>query len=202
MKLEQVLQTHSTTQEVTRNIAQLISQVGSPPLTTLMGAAFLLSVDAESWMTFSVFAVFSVMLPLCYVAYLLRKGAIGDMHMKHREERMLPLIAACISNVLGLSVLYDLGGENALFQFALVQCVLAFLFLGITPFYKISLHSASAGVLFFVSVQLTGYVIAPLMSFVVIGWSRVYLKRHTKMQVLLGGGLGCLVWGMIGSQLG
>lgn len=202
MKFEQVLQTHSTTQEVTRNTAQLISQVGSPPLTTLMGAAFLLSVDAESWMAFSVFAVFSVLLPLGYVAYLLRKGVIGDMHMKHREERLLPLIAACVSNVLGLSVLYDLGGENALFQFAFVQCIIAFLFLGITPFYKISLHSASAGVLFFVSVQLTGYVIAPLMSFVVIGWSRVYLKRHTKLQVLLGGGLGCLVWGMIGSQLG
>jgi hypothetical protein len=181
-----------------KHMAQWISQIGSPPLTTLVGAAFLFYVVPVSWMGFLLFACFSVVIPLVYVWWLLRCGKIGDMHMMHRHERHKPLMMACLSNGVGLGMLH--WGDFAIaFQwFALVQCVITLLFLIITPWFKISLHSASAGVLFLLSVHLSDYVVAPVIMLGLICWSRIFLKRHTSTQVLAGCVIGGLVWIWVG----
>lgn len=181
----------------TQHIAQWISQIGSPPLTTLAGAAFLFSTGPIFWTEFALFAIFSVCAPLVYVWWLLRSGAIGDMHMMHRRERIKPLVVTCASNLIGFLVLYWGDWASTLHLFVLVQCIIALVFLGITPWFKISLHSASAVVLFLLSVSLTDYVVAPLMTLVMICWSRLFLRRHTLLQVLAGCALGGAVWAAV-----
>ena len=180
--------------ELMRQMAQLISQIGSPPLITLTGAAFLFFTASMSWLPFIAFVFFSVLLPLGFVVWLLQKGVIGDMHMQHRRDRIKPLIATCLCNAVGLVLLSQFNGAEILVQFAQVQCVIAILFLLITPWFKISLHSASAAVLFALMIQLTPHVLPPAMMLMFICWSRVFLKRHTPLQVFAGCVLGSLTY--------
>ena len=183
-----------TPYELMRQMAQLISQIGSPPLMTLTGAAFLFYKASMSWLPFMVFTFFSVLLPLGFVVWLLQKGVIGDMHMKYRRDRIKPLIATCLCNAVGLVLISLFNGSDILVQFAQVQCVIAILFLIITPWFKISLHSASAAILFALTVQLTPYVLPALMMVMSICWSRIFLKRHTPLQVFAGCVLGGLTY--------
>ena len=183
-----------TPYELMRQMAQLISQIGSPPLMTLTGAAFLFYKASMSWLPFMVYTFFSVLLPLGFVVWLLQKGVIGDMHMKYRRDRIKPLIATCLCNAVGLVLISLFNGSDILVQFAQVQCVIAILFLIITPWFKISLHSASAAILFALTVQLTPYVLPALMMVMSICWSRIFLKRHTPLQVFAGCVLGGLTY--------
>ena len=58
------------------------------------------------------------------------------------------------------------------------------------PFgWKISVHTGSAAYIVAIGLLLFGVgkaVIAGLVFLILIGWSRLYLRRHTFMQVLLG----------------
>ncbi len=183
-----------TPYELMRQMAQLISQIGSPPLITLTGAAFLFYKASLSWLPFMAFVFFSVLLPLGFVVWLLQKGVIGDMHMKHQCDRIKPLIATCLCNAVGLVLISLFNNAVGLVQFAQVQCVIAILFLIITPWFKISLHSASAAILFALAVQWTPYVLSAMMMLMSICWSRIFLKRHTPLQVFAGCVLGGLTY--------
>lgn len=83
---------------------------------------------------------------------------------------------------------------------ALVVAMLAGLAvaLAVTAFWKISVHTAVAGGTVSVLVLTYGSAVAltaPLVA--LIGWSRVELRDHTPMQVLVGGIVGASVAAMV-----
>ena len=64
----------------------------------------------------------------------------------------------------------------------------------ITVYWKISMHSAGAAGLATLVFAVLGAQVFAFTPVVLVAWSRLYLKRHTFMQVLAGGILGTVVF--------
>ena len=112
------------------------------------------------------------------------------MHIPEKEDRIKPLVVACISYIICLVILYVLKGPlflKAIFAISIVSTIILTI---ITYFWKICLHTS--GITFMV---ITFYILfgkwillmIPLIP--LIGWARVKMKKHTVNQVILGAGI-------------
>lgn len=134
--------------------------------------------------------LFGTVSPYLYVCFLYKKKKINDMHIPEKEDRIKPLVVACISYIICLVILYVLKGPlflKAIFAISIVSTIILTI---ITYFWKICLHTS--GITFMV---ITFYILfgkwillmIPLIP--LIGWARVRIKKHTVNQVILGAGI-------------
>ncbi len=129
--------------------------------------------------------------PLLYIAIGVRKGYLSDMDVTRRSERLKPFLFGLSSATLGLVMLIATNAPRNLQNIMLVTIVCGLIFMIITLWWKISIHASSlSGAVTFV-VMLYGTQTLPLFSLVIlVGWSRVVLRRHTLGQVIAGSVLG------------
>jgi len=123
-----------------------------------------------------------------------RKNENTEYDLPNKKDRVIPYILAIISYLTGTIILYFFNAP--LLTIGLMFCyfsntMLAFL---INFFWKISAHSigvmgpATALVFAFGYV---GFIYALILPFVM--WSRIYLKKHTMLQVITGALLGFIL---------
>lgn len=143
---------------------------------------------------FSVTLLFSMVIPFLYIFYLKKKGYLETVDITERAQRLNPFTFSIISYVSGFFIL--LGLQAPVHVQGLMFCYASntLLVMLVTRWWKISVHTTGiAGPL----VALTfafGTVVYPFyLLVIVIGTARVYLKRHTVMQVLAGGTAGLLL---------
>lgn len=129
--------------------------------------------------------VISCIIPLMAFAALLRSGKISDLDITVRKERysMLVIINICM---LALLVFLRMRYMNVLFHLTQIVYVIVTISSLITLFYKISLH-VTFSYTFAVLINAVFsfklwylYLIVPT-----VFWSRLALKKHTMMQMLL-----------------
>ena len=134
--------------------------------------------------------LFGTVVPYLYIYFLYKKKKINDMHIPEKENRIKPMVVACISYIICLVILYVLKGPlflKAIFAISIVSTIILTI---ITYFWKICLHTS--GITFMV---ITFYILfgkwillmIPLIP--LIGWARVRIKKHTVNQVILGAGI-------------
>lgn len=175
--------------------ARLFSNIVSPPVMfAILGLAFALyempSLEGLLWA--AIYGFFVSLLPILVVLYLLRTGRIAELHMSNTGERHLPYVIAVLSALVAYLLITQLGGPGLLGCLALFNAIELFLLGLINLVWLISLHSTGIVATF----VLVGLVFGWAASLIVlpfvflVSWVRLYLKRHTPMQVVAGMALG------------
>lgn len=133
------------------------------------------------------FLIFGFALPILLFIVFLKLKIISDPDASDRKERTIPFIIT-----LALLVVLLIFNTNYAVEWALTQLTISYLattiiILVINLFWKISAHAMtvahSIGVLVGIEADLWWVGVAVLL---MLGWSRLYLKRHTPMQVIAG----------------
>jgi membrane-associated phospholipid phosphatase len=144
------------------------------------------------------FAIIGVglLVPFGVIWWGVKKGALTDVHVSRRSQRLIPLLVSLVAlsgMLAGLLVLSASRPLVATLVAIIVEFALAILITqGAT--YKISLHIDSAAGAVTVYCLLVGTVflaLAPLV--VLIAWARWKLEAHTPLQSICGAALGVVV---------
>ena len=192
LKFPSPIQVRDLTKRYPLSWARVVSDLLSPPV--VMGTlAFLVAFHtapsmhkALLWITIYISLV--CILPLTYIALMVKLGRISDMHMAVRRQRYLPLVIAIICNVLAYIILSGLKAEVTMRHFALFTLTQILLMALITLSWQISIHmisvsGATIGVAVWFGV-IPAIMMIPLIPLVAA--ARLNLKRHTPSQVLAG----------------
>jgi cellobiose-specific phosphotransferase system component IIC len=133
-------------------------------------------------------------LPYAWVLHAVRQGRFTSRRVPDRAQRLLPLAVAATAAVAALAVLAFLGAPRVLVALMLAMLTGLTVTAAITRYWKISLHTAVASgtatifaIMFGPALLATGVLVAA------IGWSRVQVRDHTPLQVVLGALVGAVV---------
>lgn len=190
-----------------KQLAHYVSILFSPPL-TLLTAAILIVVhlpSPETRLLAGWYAAFVLLTPLLFIAWLKRRGWVSDFDLSVRQERIAPMLLAWLGLLAGWLALQRADAPRLLLAFALLHLCQGAIFVLITLFWKISLHTTAVASLTTLWWAISGSVFLlwlalPLIP--LVAWSRVRLGRHTTNQTIAGtllGILACLlVWQFYG----
>lgn len=179
--------------------ARLISNLLSPPVIWAVLAFPIAFRDADSrdqailWA--ATYGVLVCLMPLLYIVWMVRRGRIGDIHMKLRKERLRPFLVSIACTVVAWWALRLMGAPSVVPQFALFSLVQLVVMAMITLVWQISMHAMSIscavvaiGLLFGILPALVATPLIPL-----VGAARLKLHRHTPAQVVAGTLVGALI---------
>jgi membrane-associated phospholipid phosphatase len=172
--------------------ARLISEITNAPIIAIPVLIIInYYLDPSNWLFYSVVSIFFMCITPTIIGVWWSRRQKVEVDMPVKEDRVYPLLMIIFFYILGVITLYYLNAPP--FTTALMFCYLSnsIVVFFITLHWKISIHAIGfagpAGAL----IYLFGYwgiiftLILPLVM-----WSRVYLKRHTVGQVVVGGFLG------------
>lgn len=178
--------------------ARVVSDVLSPPAVWAALAVPIALRDADrtrdAWLWAGDYILFVCVLPILYIAWLVKRGIVTDIHLKLRHQRLKPFLVSIAFAALALISLTLLDASRVMQIFALFTLVQLLLIAVITLTWQISVHAISIsgaavalGVLF-APVYLL--LILPLVA--LVGAARIKLDRHTPAQVAAGTVVGAL----------
>lgn len=125
--------------------------------------------------------------PFTYILIGVRLGKLSDVDVSKRTERVGPFIFGLISVCLGWFALVLAHGPVPLISTVIVTAISGLIMMVITLWWKISLHASSLGAAATILTVLYGAALLPTFALLVlVGWSRVVLRRHTLSQVIAG----------------
>lgn len=173
----------------------LIFTVSSLAITTPHLARFTVS---------SVIFGFNCILPMLLIYLLKRLGLVSDIALNRRRERALPYLVVIMCYTLSGHYLYSHGAPSWVTMFYAGGALTAVINLTVNFRWKISAHAAAMGGVFYVLVRIanatdTDAAVACLIAWALLtgllGGARIWLRRHTLLQVLAGFANGYLcVW--------
>lgn len=178
--------------------ARIVSDLLSPPIiwaVLVFPIAFRYATTGGQALTWALtYGVLVCLMPVLYIVWNVKRGKIGDIHMKERSERTGPFLVSIGCTVLGWQVLRMMGAPMlpTIVVCSIVQLVIMTL---ITFVWQISMHTMSVTG----AVIATGFIFGPVLALVVaplvplVGAARLKLQRHTLSQVIAG----VLVGGLI-----
>lgn len=177
--------------------ARTVTEVFAPGILT---AAVLVAVGWHSggvtgvaWA--AVAAVFCCFLPLAILLWGVRRGIWEDLHVKAREQRVMPLLAMIASVFAGAVTLASFDNaprELVALEVAMLAGLCAVL--TITTWWKVSIHTTVVSGVLAVLTQTYGlYMIAATPLVALIAWSRVVLGDHTVAQTMVGSVVGAVI---------
>ncbi len=179
-------------------LAALISAIVNPVFVVIFVACEFVFFNLNSWAdTFRWMGItlgITAVLPIGYIAYLVKTGYLADIYMPDREKRLKPMVVIFSWLVVSLFILRLLHAPPVMLL--LVDVIIGQLvLLGlITTRWKISFHSAtimSATAVMAVIHSESVLILSALVP--VVGWARIRLKRHTLMQVVAGAIVGGVI---------
>ena len=140
----------------------------------------------------SLFALTICILPIAFIAYMVKTGRISDLHMRHSHERYIPYSIAIIGCLFTELVYLRLDAHPVLILVALVTLVeLSIMLIG-TFFSHISLHAMAMTSIISATTIIYGFnkslVFIPVLLAVIL--ARLVLRRHTAWQIVLGALIG------------
>ncbi|MDE2856986.1 MAG: hypothetical protein OXN94_03965 [Chloroflexota bacterium] len=140
----------------------------------------------------SLFALTICILPMAFVAYMVKIGRISDMHMRHSHERYIPYSIAIVGCLLTELVYLHFGANPVLVVVALVTIVELTVMLIGTFFSHISLHAMAMTSIISATTIVYGFnkslIFIPVLLLVIL--ARLALRRHTAWQIVLGALIG------------
>ncbi len=142
---------------------------------------YILSPSLKDFITIFFTALFTtVVIPVIYVIYLLKKGKIQNFHMKKHKERILPFLVIFASGILSILAIKYLGASSDIIKLGTIFLLMSAGYVAITFKYKISGHGfVFTSSVLFLSFFANYQFLLLLLFLIPIGWSRIYLKEHT-----------------------
>ncbi|MFJ1816805.1 phosphatase PAP2 family protein [Streptomyces sp. NPDC088139] len=139
-------------------------------------------------------ALFAAIIPITFIKYGIRKGHWGDRHVGAKRARLIVMAVILLSVATGIALMTAAGAPHTMI--ALIVSMLATLAIlaAITLAWKISVHQAVSAGACAMLVQTYGpWMALGFLLVVLVGWSRVELRDHTRNQVVAGTILGATV---------
>lgn len=147
---------------------------------------------ALGWATIAL--LFADGVPLIYIALGRHFGWVSGFDLPRRVERPPFIAVNLIGNGLGYLLLRALNAPDSLSALLLVYMALGVSMMVISSFWKISLHAGGVGGFAAFLVWMFGLAWGfTFLALPLIGWARVYRKRHKWTQVVAGGIVGVSV---------
>ena len=141
----------------------------------------------EALLWLAILAMFVTVLPVLCIGILFRFSRVSDWHLNSKEERLLPLCLTLGSMIIGTGILYYIEAEHQIVWAGIAYIANSIVFSAITPMWKISFHSSVTTGCITVLVVLVNAQFGWLFLFIpLIAWARVYRKRHTLLQTVVG----------------
>ena len=173
------------------DLARILSTVCNPFLTSL--ALFVILAGASSrsstdfWVLLFNSAFFTSIGPMLFIFWLYATDRISDLDMSIRAERERVFIAFVVFYALGALDLWLIHAPAimtaSMAGFAASSLVVQW----ITRYWKISTHALGITAPLVALTVLFGMRPAPFFVLIpLVGWSRVYLRAHTVLQVVAG----------------
>lgn len=183
---------------IKERFAFFISAIFTPPLVVALAILAIAFYYSDRYELFWLWAAAGILLLIgpasiyVYVAY--KKGKVSDINMSEREERLRPLIISLIGAVIVMWVLMDRNAPKPLILLGMTLVSELVVIIFVTTFWKISLHALA----YSSAVTLLAYLFNPLavvlyIFLVPIGWARIYRKRHSLLQVIVGSIVGLII---------
>lgn len=179
-------------------LARLVTEVLAP---APVAAALLLLITWHStsslfeaaWWGFLT-VLFTVLIPLLYLVYGVRRHRFTDHHVRIREQRPLPLGVAIVSVLVDVALLMIFEAPRELLALVVAMAVGLGISTAVTLVWKISIHVAVVAGTVTILILVFGPLLLLLCPLIVlVGWARVEVSDHTLAQVIAGAGLGAVV---------
>lgn len=140
----------------------------------------------------------TAVIPGAFIFMMVKNGATVDMELSDRHERVVPYLIFITSIMVCAFYMYKMMLPFWFISLLLGACVALILALLINFFWKISAHAIGIGGLLGGIMGVARiHLINPYWAFIIViliaglvGTSRIFLKRHTPMQVYAGFCLG------------
>ncbi len=175
--------------------ARIYSNVVSPPVMfAILGLAVSLK-TLSFWPGFAWAVVYGLLVslaPILVVLYLLKIGYISELHMSNTNERHLPYATAVAFALIALGIVSWFNGPELL-RCLLIFNIIELITLGvINIWWLISIHVTGVVATWIIVGLVFGWAASLIVvPFVIsVAWVRLYLKRHTPLQVIAGAALG------------
>jgi membrane-associated phospholipid phosphatase len=139
-------------------------------------------------------ATFCGLIPYGIVIAGVHRRRWTDRHVRVRQQRPVPFLAAIASFLAGLALLVALGAPRQVVALvvAMLTCLAATLV--VTLWWKLSLHTAAAsGTVAILVLTFGPPLLLAMPAIALVAWSRIRLGDHTPAQTLAGAVLGGLV---------
>lgn len=178
--------------------ARIVSFIISPPIVWAVWVfPIAVSVSTSTRQAFlyaSIFTMIVCVMPMLFVAYMVKIGKIGDLHMRESQERYIPYSLSIIGAMVTGLIFIQLHAHPILLIMAVVTTVqLLFMLVG-TFFIHISAHAmaitsvtSATAIIFSVGLSM---IFVPVILVVVL--ARLVLLRHTPAQIVAGSLVGVL----------
>ncbi len=172
-------------------IALWTSTIFSPFIIPIVAAVFVIHKNAgtteEVLLWIAVVAIFVTVLPIIAIVLLFRLSKVSNVHLHDKDERLLPLSLTVVSMILGTIVLYRMDANERIIWVCQAYIVNSVVFSAITPFWKISFHTSVATGCIIVLTLFVNFIYVWLFLLIpLIAWARIYRKRHTPLQTVMG----------------
>ena len=172
--------------------ARIISTIFVPPSFTLLTFIFLadyLETDIIKILIIILVAlVFGFILPILLFLHHRNKGTIIDIDASIKEERTIPMLTSVLFFVAGFTILFFTEINLVILAFWFCYISNTILTVLVNRVWKISAHTMGAAGPVAAITFVLGYIGLLFLPIVfIIGWSRIQLKCHTFLQVLIGG---------------
>lgn len=145
--------------------------------------------------------LFTIILPAIMFLVFYKMGWVSDLNLTVRKERVVPTFLALLLYFTLYYLVRNAEGMLPEFVHVVVGCIIGILIANIvTAFWKISIHALGVfsvvGSLVAISIAtnqaIPFFAYVFLVIAIIVGVSRIILKRHTPMQVVMGALLGYL----------
>jgi membrane-associated phospholipid phosphatase len=152
----------------------------------------------SKWALFTIFFLFSVVAPGVSFVLLHRFKVISTIDIERQGERSLPLVIMLVYSLVLFFLLVYKAGEGTLpryfYALPLSGVAVTSIFLLINRWIKISLHGAGAGILLGFLIVFTQaqdhfslvWVLSALLAAGLTMAARLYLRKHTPLEVYTG----------------
>jgi len=140
-------------------------------------------------------ALFVVVIPTAALSLAARRGVIGDREASQRTERFGVFLGISVSIAMGVAALLVFRAPAALTWLLVAAIAGLALAAVLNTLLKLSIHLAVATFVALSQLVILGAPwLAALVALPLLGWSRVRLKAHTPVQVLVGAVAGALIF--------
>ena len=138
--------------------------------------------------------LFGSLLPALYVVRLKRRGDIGEWDVRDKSQRLKPLIFGIGSYLAGFGLMALAGGSGIPLGLMFCYATNTLVVLVITRWWKISIHAVGISGPLAACQMAFGAAVYPWWGLVpLVAVARVYLGRHTILQVAAGTALGIIL---------
>lgn len=170
------------------------------PVLAVLNGVGIPGVTLARWLLWcSVTITCTTTIPSIIFLSLHRRHRIGDLYISNRAERPLAYALMIALYLTGAELARLTGAPRATVALMIAGTISLLIALLVnTTLCKISVHTMSTTVGTVALIAAYGAALVPMIALVVaVGWARVTLRAHTRVEAILGAGVGAAVAGLV-----